>query len=108
VIHINPDASVTEDVKVEPNASFISHAFISSLTSSTGLTGVAAAETAGANQAVVQAQTATVFYRLDGVAPTASVGIQIPSGASVAFNMQDAANILLISAIGGIAVTFTQ
>jgi hypothetical protein len=107
-IHLNPDGSATEGTKIEPNASFISHAFISALTSSTGLTGVSAAKTAGANQAVLQAQTATVFYRLDGVAPTASVGIRIPAGTSVALNMQDAANALFISATGGIAVTFTQ
>jgi hypothetical protein len=107
-LHLNPDGSVTESYKQEYNGTFISHAFISSLTSSTGLTGVAAAKTAGANQAILQAQTATVFYRLDGVAPTSSVGIQIPAGTSVAFNMSDAANILLISATGGIAVTFTQ
>jgi hypothetical protein len=108
VIHINPDASVTEGTKIEPNASFISHAFISSLTSSTGLTGVAAAKALGANQAVVQAQTAAVMYRLDGTAPTSSVGVQIPAGTSVALSMADAAGALFIGSGAALAVTYTM
>jgi hypothetical protein len=108
VIHNNPDGSITEGYKQEYNGTFISHAFISSLTSSTGLTGVAAAKALGANQAVVQAQTAAVMYRLDGVAPTASVGVQIPAGASVALNMADAAAALFIGSGAALAVTFTM
>jgi hypothetical protein len=107
-IHPNPDGSETEGVKIEPNAQFIAHAFVASLTSATALTGVAAAKAAGANQAIVQAQTAAVFYRLDGTAPTASVGVQIPAGSSVALNMTDAANALFISATGSLAVSFTM
>lgn len=109
--HRNPDTlqSVTEGVKIEPNGIFVAHAFVAGLTSSVGIGATVATSLAlGANQAVVQAQTATVFYRLDGVAPTASVGIQIAAGQSVALNMADAAAALFISATGGIAVTYTM
>jgi hypothetical protein len=108
-IHPNPDGSDSDGVKVEPPGTFIAHAFVSPLTSSTALTGVAAAATKGANIASIQAQGEPVFYRLDGVAPTVSVGVEIPAGSSVALNMSDAANALFISTAGGLlAVTFTM
>jgi hypothetical protein len=106
--HNLPDGSVTLGFVTEPNGTFISHAFISSLTSSTGLTGVSAAKAAGANQAVVQAQTAAVMYRLDGSAPTSSIGVQIPAGTSVALSMADAAAALFIGSGAALAATFTQ
>jgi hypothetical protein len=109
-IHPNPDTSETDGVKIEPNGTFVAHAFVTALSTAVGIgsTAVANAKAAGANQAIVQALTAAVFYRLDGVAPTSSVGVEIPAGASVALNMTDAANALFISATGGIAVTFTM
>lgn len=107
-IHPNPDSSQTDGVKVEPNGTFIAHAFIASLTASTALTGVASAKALGANQAVVCAVTAAASYRLDGVSPTATAGMQIPVGQSVALNMTDAAAALFISATGQLAVTYTM
>jgi hypothetical protein len=107
-VHRNPDQSLSEGIKVEANGQFVAHAFIASLTASTPLTGVAAALAAGANQAVVQAQTAIVYYRLDSVAPTSSVGVEIPAGGSITLNMTDAAAALFISASGSLAVTFTM
>jgi hypothetical protein len=48
------------------------------------------------------------MYRLDGTAPTASVGVQIPAGASVALNMADAAAALFIGSGAALAVTYTM
>jgi hypothetical protein len=110
-IHNNPDGSVTEGYKQEYNGTFVAHAFVATLTSAVGIgSGVAAALAKGADQAVVQAVGNPVFYRLDGTAPTASVGVEIPAGQSVAFNMQDAANALFIQSGGtaSLAVTFTM
>jgi hypothetical protein len=107
-VHNNPDGSVTEGYKLEPPATFISHAFIASLTASTALTGVAAAVALGANIATIQAQTAAVSYRLDGTAPTASVGVIIPINGTIALNMADAADARFISASGTLAVTYTM
>jgi hypothetical protein len=106
--HRNPDQSLSEGVKVECNGIFVAHAFIASIVASTGLTGVAGALAAGANQAIVQAQTAAVSYRLDGTAPTAGVGVQIPINGTITLNMTDAAAALFISASGSLAVTFTM
>jgi hypothetical protein len=107
-VHRNPDQSLSEGVKVEANGQFVAHAFIASLTASTPLTGVAAALAAGANQALIQAQTAVVYYRLDGTAPTFGVGVQIPINGTITLNMTDAAAALFISASGSLAVTFTM
>lgn len=107
--HRNPDGSESNGVKVEANGVFVSHASVTALTSAVGIgASVAAAVTAGATQAVVQAITATVSYRLDGTAPTATVGVQIPVNGTVALNMTDAANALFISATGAIFVTYTM
>jgi hypothetical protein len=124
-LHRNPDValvgvplqegSATEGTKIEPNGTFVGHASVASLVSAVGIgtqTGsfisVAAALAAGATQAIVQAQTASVSYRLDGTAPTSSLGVQIAAGASVALNMADAAAAQFISATGAIFVTFTM
>jgi hypothetical protein len=109
-IHPNPDGSQTEGTKVEPNGTFIEHEFIAVLTSAVGLSNVAAAKTAGANQAVVQAQTQSVSYRLDGTNPTAAVGVFIPANGSIAFNMTDAAAAKFIqtAATATLAVNYTM
>jgi hypothetical protein len=109
-IHENPDSSNTDGIKIEANGTFVGHAFVTALSTAVGIgsTAVSNAKAAGANQVVVQALTAAVFYRLDGTAPTSAVGVEIAAGNSVALNMTDAANALFISATGGIAVTFTM
>lgn len=108
-IHNNPDGSVSNGVKVEANATFVAHASVTALSSAVGIgASVATAKASGATQAVVQAITAVVSYRLDGTAPTATVGVQIPVNGTVALNMTDAANALFISATGAIFVTYTM
>lgn len=114
-IHQNPDTSLTEGIKVEPNGTFIGHASVTSLAAAVGIgaqtapfLSVAAAKTAGANQAIVQAVTAAIAYRLDGTAPTSTVGVQLAVGQSVALNMTDAAAAQFISATGAIFVTYTM
>lgn len=109
-IHVNPDGSNTEGTKVEPNGTFVEHEFIAALTAAVGLSNVAAAKTAGATQAIVQAQTQAVSYRLDGTNPTANVGVFIPAGQSVALNMTDAAaaKFIQVTATATLAVTYTM
>lgn len=107
----------TEGVKVEPNGQFVGHAAVATLTTAVGigtqtapLLSVAAASLAGATQAVVQnIGTTVVSYRLDGVAPTATVGAQIAAGASIVLNMADAAAALFFGAsTASIFVTYTM
>jgi hypothetical protein len=108
-IHQNPDTSLTEGMKVEPNGTFVAHTSVTGLASATGIgASVAAAKTAGATQAIVQALTAAVSYRLDGTAPTSTVGVQLAVGQSVTLNMTDAAAALFISATGALFVTYTM
>jgi len=59
---------------------------------------VAAAKTAGANQAIIQADGNDIRYRIDGstTAPTAAVGVLLKNGTSMAFNMADALTLRFI------------
>jgi hypothetical protein len=110
VIQENTDGSYTEGTKVEPNATFVSHAFLTVTTTAGGIgSSVASAAADGAKQAIVRAIGAVaVWYRLDGH-PTTSVGVRIPAGQSVTLNMTDAANALFIAASStAIAVTYTM
>jgi len=112
-IHPNPDGSFTDGMKSEPNGSFISHALNISVTAATGIgASVAAAKTAGANQAIVQVLAQIVNYTLDGTTPTTAAGggVQIPVGGQIVLNMTDAAAAKFISAVAGgiLNVTYTM
>jgi hypothetical protein len=111
-IHQNPDTSLTEGMKIEPNGTFVAHAFVAVSTSAVGIgASVAAAVTTGARQASCQAAPGAVniLYRLDGTNPTTSVGVVIPAGQSVTLNMQDAAAALFIAASATtLVVTYTM
>jgi hypothetical protein len=78
-------------VKVEANAQFIAHEIGVVITTSAQLANVAANKALGANQVIVQADGNDVRYRLDGTAPTTTVGVLLPKSTSIALNMQDAA-----------------
>jgi len=109
-IHENPDASVTEGYKLEPNGTFVAHTLGIAVTASSGIgASVAAAKAAGANQAIIQADGNSVRYRLDTTAPTAAVSVLIANGASISLNMTDAAAALFIqtAATAVLNVTFT-
>jgi hypothetical protein len=101
--------------KPEAGGTFVGHASVTSLTTAGGigaqtspLMTVAQAAADGATQAIVQAITGAVSYRLDGVAPTSTVGMQLAAGQTVSFNMADAADALFISSSGTVFVTFTR
>ena len=73
---------------------------ITALSSATGLT-----VPAGACYAVVQAVTASVFWRDDGTAPTSAIGMTIASGGELDY-AGDLTKIQFISATGGINVSY--
>lgn len=89
-IHINgetPTPSVSEGVKVEGPGAFIGHQLELALTASAQITMPGKGET----MVIVQADGNDVRFRLDGVAPTASVGFLIKNGTSVTMSAVDAA-----------------
>jgi hypothetical protein len=90
-IHYNPDGSVTEGYKLESNGTFIAHEIGVVITSSAQLANVAANKALGAVQVIVQADGNDVRYRLDGTAPTTTVGYVLKNGATLALSMADAA-----------------
>ena len=108
-IHQNPDGSVSDGVKIEANGNFVAHEIGVAVTASSGLATVATQVTAGAKQVIVQADGNDIRYRLDGTAPTASVGVLIKNGTSQPFNMPDAAaaRFIQVSATAVINATYT-
>lgn len=105
-IHVNPDGSNTDGVKVEPNGGFISHQIALAITASTQLTVPGKGET----QAVIQADGNDVRYRLDGTSPTATVGVILKNGTSIVLNMTDAtaAKFIQTAATAVLNVTYTM
>jgi hypothetical protein len=85
--HQNADKSVSDGVKVEAPGTFIGHQIGLVLTASVQLTMPGKGET----QAIVQADGNDVRFRLDGTAPTATVGFLIKNGTSITLSAADAA-----------------
>jgi hypothetical protein len=79
-------------------------------TSTSFSTQVAAAAALGANMVLVQADPAAATtpvgarFRLDGVAPTATVGWLIPSGQFFTMSVADASTALWIAATAGVTL----
>lgn len=109
-IHNNPDGSITEGMKIEPNGTFVAHEIAVTCTASSQLANVAANTTKGAVQVVIQADGQDVRYRLDGTNPTAANGVLLKNGTSVALSMADALALkfIQVSATALVNATYTM
>lgn len=112
--HRNPDTSITEGFKSEPNGVFCGHTLAVAIVTAQPIgASVAAALALGAQQAIIQVDgTAAVSYTLDGTTPTTAAGggLLIPAGGSIVLNMTDAAAAKFIqrAATSVLNVTYTM
>ena len=93
-IHINPDQSVTDGARIEP-PDVSSYDLNVTVTTATTLASASSAKAAGCQMANIQCDAATpigawVRWRVDGVAPTSSVGWCLLPGNSQFMSISDA------------------
>lgn len=102
--HVNADGSDTDGVRVESEGEFVSNQIALAIVTSTALT-----VPASAVQVIVQADGMDVRYRLDGTAPTATVGVVLKNGTSIVLSKADAVASLWIqtAATAVLNVTYT-
>lgn len=100
----NADQSYSDSVFLGGPGPFVSHQLGVALASVQQLT-----VPANANAAIVQADGNDIRFRLDGTAPTATVGIIIKNGTSITLSAADAkaAKFIQVAASGNANVWYT-
>jgi hypothetical protein len=84
-LHVNGDGTFSDGVKIEGTGSFLSHQIGLACVTAVSLT-----VPAYAVNVIVQSEAQPARYRLDGIAPTATTGVVVPTNGLVVLSRADA------------------